>query len=226
MLRLQVRITVMLFLACLPIGAGAGLPACKSSPCKVVVIGFVGGMRSPDDLRQGVVQIGNRLRSLDDPDLQVNVYRHWHWRRAYQFIRRSIDRNRDNDMSKEEIDLAPKVIVYGHSLGGWAVVKLTGRLNKAGVPVELAVQLDSVGIGDEVVPGNVKFAANFYQRTVWPIRGEKKIRAKDPGRTKILGNFLIREVGHEAMARETEISDFIAGKISLLCATATAAPDR
>src|ERR1700754_1704280 len=61
----------------------------QPQPCKTLVIGFVGGMRSPEDLTQGVVQIGNRLKGFNDPAMQVKIYSHWHWREAYQFIRQN-----------------------------------------------------------------------------------------------------------------------------------------
>ena len=32
---------------------------------KIIVIGFVGGLRSPEDINQGVVQIRNRLRNIN-----------------------------------------------------------------------------------------------------------------------------------------------------------------
>jgi hypothetical protein len=128
-----------------------------------------------------------------------------------------IDKDQDGRLSGKEIESGPKIIVYGHSMGGWAVIKLARRLEKAHIPVELAVQIDSVGIGDAVVPRNVKSAANYYQRTVWPIRGEKRVKAQDENSTKILGNFLVNNIGHDGVAREKQISDFITEKVSLLC---------
>lgn len=212
-MKLFIRAMMLTFLAA-SFAAGQ-----TSKPCKTITIGFVGGMRSPEDLKQGVVQIGNRLKSFNYTDLQVKIYSHWHWRDAYKLIYQNIDQDRNNNLSKEEIELGPKIVVYGHSLGGWAVIKLSRRLEKAGIPVELTVQLDSVGMGDEIVPVNVKVAANFYQRTVWPIQGEKSIRAEDNSKTKIVGNFLIKKVGHEALAREAEISDFIVEKVFSFCTT-------
>lgn len=193
----------------------------NAKPCQTIVIGFVGGIRSPEDLSQGVVQIGNRLKSLNQSGLQVGVYSHWKWRSAYQEIYKFIDQDWNEKISPEEIRHAPKIIIYGHSLGGWAVVKLSRKLDKLGIPIELTVQLDSVGPGDGVVPGNVKTAANYYQRTIPILRGEKQISAADENKTNVAGNFLIKDVGHEALARQTEVSDFINDKVrqSLVCGT-------
>lgn len=200
----------------------------KTSPtCKTIVIGFVGGVRQPEDVTQGVVQIGNRLKTLNQSGLQVSVYRHWDWKKAYQEIYQSFDQNGDERLTTEELRNAPKIVIYGHSLGGWAVTKLSRKLEKKEIPVELSVQIDSVGVGDEVVPSNVKTAANYYQKTVPVLRGEKKIKAEDEKKTKIEGNFLLRDVGHEEIARRDEISNFIIDhvqKLAICTISASASP--
>src|SRR2546423_15683364 len=81
----------ILFLNFMAAHAQAEPEARQTPPCKTIVIGFVGGMRSPEDLTQGVVQIGNRLRSFNQPDLQVRIYSHWHWKEAFRFITQNID---------------------------------------------------------------------------------------------------------------------------------------
>ena len=58
-----------------------------------------------------------------------------------------------------------------------------------GVPVLLTVQVDSVGRDDGVIPSNVLRAANLFQGNGWFIRGEPEIRAEDPAKTTIIGNF-------------------------------------
>ncbi|HKS41410.1 MAG TPA: hypothetical protein VJX74_12425 [Blastocatellia bacterium] len=184
---------------------------------KVIIIGFVGGLRSPEDINQGVVQIRNRLRDVNCTNLQVSTFSHFHWRKTYTNIFQAIDLDRNSTLSDEELRQAPRLIIIGHSLGGWAVIKLARRLEKASIPIELTVQLDSVGIGDEVVPGNVKFAINYYQRNQWPIRGEKRIRAENVSSTNIINNILIQNVRHEALARNIQISDFITDKVLALC---------
>src|SRR5437763_5269446 len=63
----------------------------KSEISKIVVIGFVGGLRSPEDTNQGVVQIRNRLKNIGCDKLQVNTYSHFHWGRAYKNIFQTID---------------------------------------------------------------------------------------------------------------------------------------
>lgn len=219
MLRLLVLVMVGFFFGLIPPESKPDLLQRKAVNSRILVIGFVGGVRSPNDLKQGVVQIGNRLKRISNPDLQVEMYRHWYWRRAYDLIYQNIDLDRDEKLSTEEMERVPRIVIYGHSLGGWAVIKLSRSLGKVGIPVELTVQIDSVGIGDEAVPGNVKFAANFYQRSTRLVRGEEKIRVEDKSKTRVLGNYLIKSVGHEALARDTEISDFVTEKVLSLCPT-------
>jgi hypothetical protein len=189
----------------------------QSATNKIIMIGFVGGLRSPEDTNQGVVQIRDRLRNIHCADLQVTTYSHFHWGSAYQNIFQVIDSDHNGSLSEEELRQAPKIIIFGHSLGGWAVIKLARRLEKAHIPIELTVQLDTVGIGDAVVPGNVKFAMNFYQRSQWPVRGEKRIRAENVSSTNIIDNILIQNVHHEALARKAQISDFIIDKVRAFC---------
>lgn len=192
-------------------------------PAKTIVVGFVGGMRSHDDPTQGVVVIGERLKRLNFSNLQVRVYSHWHMRDAYRWIYDVVDSNADKNLTGEELRSVPKIVIYGHSLGGWAVINLSRKLEKKGIPVELTVQIDSVGLGDEVVPGNVKTAVNYYQQDVLLLHGEKRIRPADNHKTSVVGNRLIKGVGHKALAKQLEISDFITDKINLFCTLSTAA---
>lgn len=82
-----------------------------------------------------------------------------------------------------------RIVLYGQSLGGWAVVKLARDLDRDGILVLLTVPIDSVGIAANIIPPNVKSAANLFQRDFLPVHGSTTIRASDPMRTEILGNF-------------------------------------
>lgn len=201
----------------MPVDSRSQSPSAQPETSKVMVIGFVGGLRSPEDIKQGVVQIRNRLREINCDEMQVNTYSHFHWRSVYKNIFQAIDLDHDNRLSDEELRRAPKIILFGHSLGGWAVIKLAGRLEKALIPIELTVQLDSVGLGDEVVPDNVKSAINYYQRDQWPLRGEKRIRAENVSSTNIINNILVQNVRHEALARNLQISNFITDRVRAIC---------
>src|SRR5258708_39692310 len=64
-------------------------------------------------------------------------------------------------------------------------------MKKEGVPVSSRLKGDSIGArgkDDLPIPANVAQAANFYQAH-GPLRGHHDIRAANPARTQIIGNF-------------------------------------
>jgi hypothetical protein len=60
---------------------------------------------------------------------------------SYSWIYKVIDHDQDGHLTDKELEGGPKIIVYGHSLGGWAVIKLAKNLEEAHIPVELAGKL-------------------------------------------------------------------------------------
>jgi hypothetical protein len=155
---------------------------------RTLILGFLGGREPWDNPHRNVRNLALKLRA-DYPDVvQVETVENKKRHLALELIRRAFDRNRDGRLDDEE-RAAVRLILYGQSFGGAAVVKLARQLNEIGVPVLLTVQVDSVGRDDAVIPPNVKRAANLFQRNGWPIRGEPEIRAADPSRTAIIGNF-------------------------------------
>lgn len=85
-----------------------------------------------------------------------------------------------------------RVLLFGHSWGASAVITLSRKLERQGIPVQLTVQVDSVAKpfqNDQVIPSNVLQAANFYQARGL-IHGRSRIIPSDPSRTTIIGNFL------------------------------------
>jgi thioesterase domain-containing protein len=107
---------------------------------------------------------------------------------ALELIRRAFDRNHDGQLDAQE-RANVRLIIYGQSFGGAAVVKLARELERMGAPVLLTVQVDSVGRGDRIIPTNVARAANLFQRNGLFIRGEPEVHAQDQSRTEIIGNF-------------------------------------
>jgi hypothetical protein len=71
------------------------------------------------------------------------------------------------------------------------VVLLSRELDRAGIPVLLTVQVDSVEKpwqSDKVIPDNVAEAVNFYQPHGL-IHGRARITAANDSKTQILGNY-------------------------------------
>jgi len=154
----------------------------------VLVVGFMGGRESWNNEKRGVRKLALKLRAMNLPGVHVETVENKRRRVAMQLIRNAFDRDRDGQLDEWE-RASSRLLVYGQSFGGAAVVKLARQLKEVGVPVLLTVQVDSVGRGDKVIPSNVARAANLFQRDGLIIKGEREIRPEDPGKTRIIGNF-------------------------------------
>ena len=213
---------VALLAACLAAFPAEGLAKEKSSsPCKVIVLGYVGGLDTPGNPLSGVVRIRNRLRRLEDQDLCVETFSAYTWPEGYRWLMKRLRDARDTQSVEGGSEL-PKVILYGHSLGGWATLAVARRLAAQKIPVELTVQIDSVGFTEATVPANVKEAANFYRWAIVPPYGRNKIHAQDSGATRILGNFELKRANHYGIADTPAISDLIVAKVQALYAASAA----
>ena len=163
----------------------------KAGPT-TLVFGFMGGFVKRNDARHPAVKFVQQLRAQYPGVVDARVFENRNYREAYQIIRQRLDSDHDGKLSDREKSPA-RILLFGTSWGGSAVVSLARRLNEDGIPVLLTVQIDSVakiGHGDSVIPPNVQQAVNYYQTHGW-VRGRRRIVAQDPLRTKILGNFLL-----------------------------------
>jgi|SRR5690348_24297 len=156
----------------------------------VIVIGFVGGYVHGDNMVHSEVQLAAKLRALYPEGVYAESLANHDAKSAYPEIVRLLDTNRDGTLTSAE-KRGARIILYGHSWGASEVVTLARRLHKSGIPVLLTIQVDSVQKrheNDALIPNNVAEAANFYQPDGF-LHGRPRIRAADPERTKILGNF-------------------------------------
>ena len=179
---------------CQPTRAGEGAPPSNSSKVSspVLVFGFMGGFVRRNDARHPAVKFVNQLREQYPGMVDARVFENRKYREAYEVIRQRLDADHDGKVSEGEKSPA-RILLFGTSWGGSAVVYLARRLNEDGIPILLTVQIDSVakiGHDDSVIPPNVHQAVNYYQTRGW-VRGRRRIVAQDPARTKILGNFLL-----------------------------------
>jgi pimeloyl-ACP methyl ester carboxylesterase len=165
-------------------------PAGVSLAPPIVVIGFVGGFVRHDDRVHTEVQLVNRLREEYASAVFVQAFENHRGKDAHEAVLRLLDANKDGKLSPEEKQSA-HIIIFGHSWGASETVELARQLEKDGIPVVLTIQVDSVskmGEDDAVIPANVSQAINFYQLD-GVLHGQSKIRAANPARTRILGNF-------------------------------------
>jgi hypothetical protein len=177
--------------ACIPTVSTIQNPS-KATSVKppVMVIGFVGGFIRHDNLAHGGVQLAAQLQKDYPSGVYVRVFENRYRKAAQKAILEILDTNHDGKLSDEEKQKA-QIIIYGHSWGGSETVGLAKVLQSEGIPVQLTIQVDSVakiGEDDSVVPANVAKAVNFYQ-TNGILHGRPQIRAQDPSRTQILGNY-------------------------------------
>ena len=162
----------------------------SSTKPPAIVIGFVGGFIAHDNLVHSEVQLAARLRREYPTGVDVETFESYREARARQKILKLLDANHDGTLTTEEKQNA-RIIIYGHSWGGSESITLARALEKDGIPVLLTLQVDSVsrfGDNDKIIPGNVAQAVNFYQPH-GIVHGDHDIRAADPARTRIIGNF-------------------------------------
>jgi hypothetical protein len=168
--------------------AGATRPSAPAAD-SAIVIGFVGGFVHRNDTRHAEVQLAEKLRAGYSGRAHVGIFENHHREDAYSAIVKWLD-NDGNGLSDSEKEGA-RIILYGHSWGGSAVVALARQLQKTGIPVLLTIQVDSItkpGQDDHVIPPNVARAVNFYQPGGM-LHGDPEIVPADPMRTQILGDF-------------------------------------
>lgn len=155
-------------------------------PGSTLVIGFLGGYDRWNDEHRSVRRIILSLR--DQPGVYAESVSNHHRRVALKLIRRALDTSHDGKLEFEE-KTAARIVLFGQSWGGAATIATARDLEKLGIPVLLTVQVDSVGRNDGLVPENVAAAVNFFQHDPLTLWGRSEIRAEDPARTAILGNF-------------------------------------
>jgi hypothetical protein len=165
---------------------------------QTLILGFLGGRENWDDASRGVRQLAMKIDSMNLPAVHIETLENRKRDLALELILNSFDSNQDGYLDERECNTA-RLIMYGHSLGGAAVVKLSHNLKDMGIPVLLTVQIDSVGFtyDDHVIPTNVRRAANLYQRDGWLLVGEDEIVPQDSDKTKIIANLKFDYKGKE-----------------------------
>jgi len=166
------------------------IASAAGSSTPMIVVGFVGGFVHHDDLRHSEVQLVQKLRAAYPDRLRVATFENWHRKAAHRAILRWLDTDEDGSLSDAE-KRGARIVLFGHSWGGAAVISLARELQRESIPVLLTVQVDSIakpGQDDRVVPANVARAINFYQ-TRGLLHGRPRITAADPAHTEILGDF-------------------------------------
>jgi hypothetical protein len=180
----------------------------RDKACKIIYLGFVGGTEPSNNSRSGVVEIRDILRRPTFPDVCAKSFTPYFWRSGFHWILSRFP-SHPGRLAADELENAPKVVLVGHSLGGWAVLSVARNLNRKGIPVELCVQIDSVGVTDHTVPTNVKAAAIFHANDAMFLLTTKTIELEDPNQTKLVENILVRGAGHWSVTRDPRIKELV-----------------
>jgi len=162
--------------------------AATASP--VIVIGFLGGRVKKSNLIHREVQLAMHIRQNHPVGVYAQVFQNSHGAKAFQQILHLLDTNHDGALSVAEKQHA-RIILYGHSWGASETVTMAHQLQDDKIPVLLTILVDRVSKireGDPRIPANVAQAVNFYQLNGL-LHGRPTIRAADPARTQILGNY-------------------------------------
>jgi hypothetical protein len=176
--------------------------------CRIIYLGFVGALEPPSNKYSGVVQIRDTLRGKEFPDVCASSYSPYVWMKGRNWLLKHFPSHR-GALTPKELELSPKVILVGHSMGGWAMMSVARALRKRDIPVELTIQVDSVGITDLTLPRNVKTAAIFHARDVLMFLTTKRLHREDPNRTKLLANVTVAGAGHESITRDPRIRELV-----------------
>lgn len=171
-----------------------------------LVIGFLGGFEHWDNEHRSVRKLVLKLRARKG--IFAESIANHNQKVALDLIRRALDTNRDGKLDRAELARA-RVILFGQSWGGAATVSVARELDRIGVPVLLTAQVDSVGLRDQVVPANVRAAVNFYQHDPFTFIGRSEIRAANPSKTAILGNFEETYIGRAADTTDSSESSWV-----------------
>lgn len=167
-------------------------PAVKEASTKspVIVIGFLGGRVGKNNVIHREVQLAMHLRKNHPVGVDAEIFQNSHGERAFKRILHLLDTNHDGDLSLAEKQQA-RIIIYGHSWGASETVTMAHELQDDKIPVLLTILVDRVskiGGGDPRIPSNVAQAVNFYQLDGM-LHGRPTIRAVDPAKTQIIGNY-------------------------------------
>lgn len=137
-----------------------------ASAQQTLVIGFLGGFVPASEPHHPEVKFIHDM-DRERPDVRYALFTNHDVDGAYRMV----------------VAMKPsRVILFGHSWGGAATVMLARRLDAAGIPVALTIQIDSVRKfwrNDTLIPANVAHAVSYYQ-THGFVHGCQRIEAVSP----------------------------------------------
>jgi hypothetical protein len=186
----------------------AGAAVVPATNCRILYLGFVGALEPAGNKNSGVVQIRKTLQGKEYSDVCANSFSPYTWTDGRDWLLKHFPTH-SGPLSPAELEQSPKVILVGHSMGGWAMMSVARELRSRDIPVELTIQMDSVGITDYTIPRNVKCAAIFHANDVLMFMTTKHVRLEDPQHTKMLEDVLVAGANHQSITRDPRIRDLV-----------------
>jgi pimeloyl-ACP methyl ester carboxylesterase len=204
-----VALTIASFCFVLPSLARTEKPA--PVPCRVLVVAFVGGLGPASFPPTMATPILHSVRDLGYPGVCMKmVSSYWPWSASW-WVRKEFAASHKAYETEEE---PPKLIVFGYSLGAAHAIRFARAMQREGIVIEELVTVDTKGPNDGIVPGNVKNAANFYERWLYPLfyplyYGKKNLRAEDPAGTNFRGNLQVLHAGHFTIVNRSNVRELL-----------------
>jgi hypothetical protein len=180
----------------------------KLADCRIIYLGFVGALEPAENKYSGVVQLRKLLQGPQFADVCAKTYSPYVWTQGRDWLLTHFPAH-GGALTPDELARVPKVVLVGHSMGGWAMLSVARELRSREIPVELTVQVDSVGITDFTIPRNVKAGAIFHANDVLMFMTTKNVRLEDPGETRMVANVLVKHAGHQSITRDPRIRDLV-----------------
>ncbi|MFY9530204.1 MAG: hypothetical protein WBC04_09490 [Candidatus Acidiferrales bacterium] len=182
----------------------------RENSCKVLVVGFVGGLGAAHFPPTVATPLLHHLRSLGYPGVCIkSIPSYCPWCAAH-WVKKQFAEGEKGRLTPEQIERGPKVITFGYSLGVPNELHFARVLEREGIPIELLVAVDSRGFTKGIIPRNVKDAANFYERQFYPFyTGKSNLRPEDPEATNFLGNIHVEHAGHFKIVRTAAVRDLL-----------------
>lgn len=180
--------------------------------CQVIVVVFVGGIGAAHFPPSVVAPLVRHLQSMRYPGVCVKEFSAYCPWCAHDWVRKQFGEGRKGPLTDEQIRNGPGVILYGYSLGARSGLSLAQKLERDGIPVELAITVDSKGPTTGIIPRNIKTAANFYEAGFFRLAsGKRNMRPEDPEATDFLGNIRVTHVGHLSIPRSAPVDQLLLG---------------
>src|SRR5271154_2653399 len=105
-----------------------------AAKCRIIYLGFVGALEPAENKSSGVVQIRDTLRGPGYADVCARSFSPYVWTTGRDWLLEHFPAH-GGALTAEEMAAAPRVILVGHSMGGWAAIRVARELRRRDIPV-------------------------------------------------------------------------------------------